>query len=301
MTSIKESVDIETLATTIYVLVDDWFKANKCVRVGRKPEFSDSEVVTLVLLMDYVPFPSERQFLCYIRANHLKLFPRLLDQSQFNVRARGLRGRVEELRKHWQSSIVRELQKYLLLDTKPVPVVSYKRNKDNSDFLGSANYGYCASKAMKYYGYKLVLLSTLEGIPIVYDLVPANTDERIAAEEILEHARGTEVITDKGFIGDAWQQDMEQDFGVKVLCPKRVNQKEQNPLGFDSLIGSCRQRVEGVFNELQNVGRNLEKLMAKTVIGLASRVVALITSHILKIFLRKFYNIDIQTFSTIET
>jgi len=301
MSSIKESVDIETLATIIYVLVDDWFKENKCVRVGRKPEFSDSEVVTLVLLMDYVPYPSERQFLCYIRANHLKLFPRLLDQSQFNVRARGLRWRVEALRKHWQSCIVSELQQYLLMDTKPVPVLSYKRSKDNSDFLGSADYGYCASKAMKYYGYKLVLLSTLEGIPLFYDLVPANTDERIAAEEILEHAKGAEVITDKGFIGEAWQQDMQQEFGVKVLCPKRVNQKEQNPAGFDTLMGSFRQRVEGVFNELQNVGRNLEKLMAKTVIGLASRVVALMASHILKLFLRRFYNIDIQTFSMIES
>lgn len=301
MSSIKENVDIETLATIIYVLVDDWFKENKRVRVGRKAEFSDSEVVTLMLLMDYVPYPSERQFLCYVRANHLKLFPRLLDQSQFNVRARGLRGRVEELRKHWQSSIVRTLQQYLLMDTKPVPVVSYKRCKDKSDFLGSANYGYCASKAMKYYGYKLVLLSTLEGIPLAYDLVPANTDERIAAEEILEHAKGAEVITDKGFIGEAWQRDMQQGFGVKVLCPKRTNQKEQNPVGFDNLIGSCRQRIEGVFNELQNVGRNLEKLMAKTVVGLASRIVAIITSHILKLFLRKFHNIDIQTFSTIES
>jgi len=63
------------------------------------------------------------------------------------------------------------------------------------------------------------------------------------------------------------------------------------------LIGSLRQRVEGVFNELQNIGKNLEKLMAKTVVGLVSRVVALMTSHILKLFLRQFHNIDVQTFS----
>lgn len=298
MASIKETVDIETLATVIFMLVDDWFKANKRTRVGRKAEFSDSEVVTLMLLMDYIPYPSERQFLCYIRANHLELFPRLLDQSQFNVRARGLRYRVEELRKHWQNSIVSELQQYLLLDTKPVPVLSYKRNTDNSDFLGSADYGYCASKAMKYYGYKLVLLSTLEGIPLFYELVPANTDERVAADELMEHVQGCELIADKGFIGEYWQQDLEEHLEVTILCPKRVNQKEQNPPAFDRLIGSYRQRIEGVFNELQNVGKNLEKLMAKTVVGLVSRIIALMTSHILKLFLRKFHNIDVQTFST---
>ena len=51
MASITEYVDIETLATVIFMLVDDWFKANHRVRVGRKAKFSESEVVTLMLLM----------------------------------------------------------------------------------------------------------------------------------------------------------------------------------------------------------------------------------------------------------
>jgi ATP phosphoribosyltransferase regulatory subunit HisZ len=33
---------------------------------------------------------------------------------------------------------------------------------------------------MKYFGYKLVVLSTLKGLPLAYDLVSANTDERLA-------------------------------------------------------------------------------------------------------------------------
>ncbi|MDJ0678068.1 MAG: hypothetical protein QNJ36_22240, partial [Calothrix sp. MO_167.B42] len=42
----------------------------------------------------------------------------------------------------------------LLLDTKPVPVVGYKRDKRQSDFTGSADYGWCASRKMNYFGYK---------------------------------------------------------------------------------------------------------------------------------------------------
>jgi hypothetical protein len=33
---------------------------------------------------------------------------------------------------------------------------------------------------MQYFGYKLVMLSTLKGLPIAYELVSANTDERKA-------------------------------------------------------------------------------------------------------------------------
>jgi hypothetical protein len=294
--SIEQSLDIETLFTVVFMLVDDWFRRNPRRQVGRKAIFSDSEVVSLVLVMDFVPYPSERQYLAYVRANYLQLFPRLLDQSQFNVRARSLRYAVEQLRKHWQHKLLEEVQAYLLLDTKPVPVMTYKRSKAHSDFLDSAAYGYCASRSMKYYGYKLVMFSSLDGLPISYELVPANTDERRAAEELLEQFPTTHLLTDKGFIGDFWQQELRDSLGITILCPKRRNQKPNDP-GLEPLWGSLRQRVEGVFNELQNLGKNLERLSTKTVVGLTARVAALITSHTLKLLLKRSFGFDVQSFS----
>jgi hypothetical protein len=38
---------------------------------------------------------------------------------------------------------------------------------------------------LKYFGYKSVMLTTLDGTPYASELVPANTDERDAADEIL--------------------------------------------------------------------------------------------------------------------
>jgi histidinol phosphatase-like enzyme len=70
-----------------------------------------------------------------------------------------------------------EQQITYLIDTKPTPVVGYKRSKRRSDFRGSADFGYCVSRKLYYFGYKLVMVTTLDGIPVVYDLVPANTDE----------------------------------------------------------------------------------------------------------------------------
>lgn len=295
----QQLFDIPTLFTHVFILVDDWFKQHPRQGAGRKPLFSDSEVVTLLLMMDFLPYPSERQYLSYVRANHLNLFPRLLDQSGFNIRARALRYKVEQLRQFLHKKLVRESQAYLLMDSKPVPVLSYKRNKDSSDFLGSANYGVCTSRALKYFGYKLIMLSTLEGVPLCYDLVPANTDERVAAEELLENITDCRVLCDKGFIGAFWQQEMLETLGVKVLTAKRKNQAQQNPQDSDKVLGSVRQRMEGVFNELQNLGKNLERLLAKTVVGLGTRVAALVTSHTLKLFLRKAYSMDVQTFSYI--
>ena len=189
-------------------------------KVGRKPKFTDSEMLTLMLAQDFIPYASETQFLGYIRANHLDLFPDLLDQSQFNRRSRSLRMSIENIRRFWMTQ--RELLDHsnYLLDTKPIPVMGYKRSKKNSNFAGSAAYGHCASRNMKYYGYKLVTICTLSGFPIVYDLVPANSDERLAADTVLQHLSYCDIFADKGFIGFEWQTTLFEQTGNLIWAPK---------------------------------------------------------------------------------
>ncbi|MBE3143173.1 MAG: hypothetical protein IMZ61_04515 [Planctomycetes bacterium] len=46
-----------------------------------------------------LPFPSETQYVGFIRANYLALFPKLVDQSQFNRRAQPLRLLIEYFRR----------------------------------------------------------------------------------------------------------------------------------------------------------------------------------------------------------
>ncbi len=250
--------------------------------------------------MDIIPFPSERQFYQFIRANYLHLFPHLIDRTQFNRRARCLRFLIEQLRRFWLEQLGATLATQLLLDTKPIPVLSYKRNKKQSDFRGQAAYGVCASRNLKYFGFKLVALTTLDGIPVVYELVPANTDERAAADEVLDYVHGCDIFGDKGFLGEEWQLDQANQQGNRIWTAKRTNQAQQNAPEFDRWLNSIRERIEGVFNEVQNVGRNVERLMAKTVVGLCTRITAKMTNHALKAILRRFFNIDIISFSYIE-
>jgi hypothetical protein len=295
-----ESITVSDLLTIIFVLVDDWYQEYGLQllkgKAGTKPEFRDSEVITLLLAMDFIPFPSETQFLGFIRANYLSLFPNLLDQSQFNRRARGLRLLVEQLRRFWLSQLGVVTQTCFLLDTKPVPVVGIKRSNRHSDFAGSASYGYCVSRSLKYFGYKLVAITTLEGIPVVYDLVPAHTDEREAAEAVIDYLRRCQIIGDKGFIGDFWQSLIRDETGNRIWTPKRSNQYQQNPKMMDHWLKSVRERIEGVFHELTNTGRNLEKLLAKTILGLCTRIISKVTSHLLRHLLDIKFGVKVQTF-----
>ncbi len=298
------TVDIETIFFLVFILVDNWYKKYGCRllegKSGAKPVFSDSELITLVIMMDFIPFPSERQFYAFIKANYQYLFPKMVDRSQFNRRARHLRLVIEEFRRHWVSKLIAQKIALLLLDTKPVPVVGYKRSKKHSYFAGKAAYGVCASRNMKYFGFKLVMASTQDGIPVAFELVPANADERDAAEEVLDFIWNCDILGDKGFISEDWQQEQFDRHGNCIWTQKRANQKMQNEPEFDRWLNSTRERIEGAFNEIQNTGRNIERLLAKTVVGLCTRVIAKMTSHIVKLVLRNFFNIDVLSFSTVS-
>ncbi|MEM6611377.1 MAG: transposase [Cyanobacteria bacterium P01_C01_bin.72] len=199
-----------------------------------------------------------------------------------------------------------------MIDTKPIPVMGYRRSKRHSDFYGSASADamrpsrrktticanalrYCAARKMKYFGYKLVMLCTLKGLPVAYELVSANTDERKSVEGVLETVRNSDIYGDKGFIGQDWQQQIASSTGNRIWTIHRQNQHHQNSSSLKRLISRVRQRIEGVFHEIQNTGRNPKRLLNKTVGGLATHLTAKIASHTLRLLLRERFAMDVLT------
>ena len=75
-------LDTDTFLVTVYCLVDEiytqQFAAHKPRRRGRKPEMSDSEVLTLGLLAQWQRSRSEREFLRTTRKLLAPYFPRWL-------------------------------------------------------------------------------------------------------------------------------------------------------------------------------------------------------------------------------
>jgi len=295
-------INIETLITTIYFIVDNWYlREGQCYlngKVGRKPTFTDSELLTLMIFNEFMAFKSERKFVGYIHANHLDMFPNMVDQSQFNRRSCSLRLILNQLREHIAQQLDVHLASLYVLDTAPVPVVGYKRSKKHSSFY-NAQYGYCSSKKLHYWGYKLVLLVTADGIPVAFELVPANTDERDAAEEVLPAANPNSIaLGDKGFIDEERQADWQNSYGVSVYTFKRNNQYIRNEPEVSQLLKTHRRQIETTISSLERV-EDVEDTGAKTVLGLSTRVIAKVTSYTFRHYLLRFYGIDVLNFQIV--
>jgi hypothetical protein len=74
-----------------------------------------------------------------------------------------------------------------LIDATPLPCGTSRETVKRSQLAGWANYGYCASHSRFYWGVKLYLVTTLDGMPIVWCLADPKLGEREVAAELLGH------------------------------------------------------------------------------------------------------------------
>jgi hypothetical protein len=91
----------------------------------------------------------------------------------------------------------------------------------------------------------------------VYNLVPANTDEHLAAEIVIDYFSFCNFIGDKGFLGWKWKTQILDQTNNLVWTPRRTNKHYQNNQALDRWLKCVRECIEDVFHEVQNMGRNL--------------------------------------------
>jgi hypothetical protein len=281
------ALDLDTFLTAIYTVVDDLYRERLAAvmahRPGPAPSLSDSEVLALATCAEWGPWDSERGFWRFAREHLRHLFPRLVDQSEFNRRRRALYPALAAIQRAVAERLGADLERERLLDTKPVAVMVLKRHDERGlVFDGKAAVGWCQTKRQWYYGFKLVLSLTLDGIIACYDLVPANVDDREAAAEVLEP--GCRYWADKGFFGEQCQREWAESDGALVRAEPPRSTLAAWPRAFAYLAHRLRQLIEVVNAQLQGQFQ-IERSLAKTVWGLVTRVQAKLTAHTLGVYL----------------
>lgn len=280
-------LDLETFLTALYTTVDDLYRerlaAGMSHRPGPSPALSDSEVLTLAICAEWGAWDSERGFWRFACQRLRHLFPRLVDQSEFNRRRRSLYPALAAIQRAVAERLGAHLERERLLDTKPVAVMVLKRHDERGlTFDGRAAVGWCQTKRQWYYGFKLVLALTLDGVIARYDRVPANVDDREAAAEVLEP--GCRYWADKGFYGRECQREWAENDRAAVWAEPPRGTAAAWPRPFAYLAHRVGQRVEVVNAQLHEQFA-IERTRAKTLWGLVTRIQAKLTAHTVGVYL----------------
>jgi hypothetical protein len=256
---------LDTLLIGLYVLADDFF-VPRC-GPGRRPRITDAELVCLAVAQVLLDCPGDRRFLQIARWRLGHLFPYLPQQPGYNKRVRALAPQIVRLLK----MLVYESPSFgdtlWLLDGTPIPCGQSRETARRSELAGYAAYGWSRSHSRYYWGFRLVLVCSPDGMPIGFELAAANVSERTIAAEILERLPvcGRTILADKGFAGRDFEH-MVQQLGGRLLRPDRKDE----PVRYGKL-GTVRQWIESVFDSLKGQ-LSLERHGARTMPGLMARI-----------------------------
>jgi hypothetical protein len=246
--------DIETVATALYVKIDDMLEAWPDLALPRPatgiaPTLSDAELLTLAVMSALLGFTSERRWLRYVTENLAGMFPRRIGQSGYNKRMRkafALFIRVIRMlamdTSLWSDDV-------WVVDSTPVECGRSRETTRRSGAAGWAEYGYCASHSRYFWGLRLHLVCTLSGLPVLFALAGAKADEREILLGVLEAGSdvgndhpGQTLIGDKNYFGRGFENDLtERD--LVLLRP--VRRGEARRAG-QHLLKPLRQVIESV-------------------------------------------------------
>lgn len=289
-----KQLDKETLLTTIYTIIDDAMKGSKqlhnLTRPGKDPNLTDAEIVTVALYQELIGEPREDHFY-RLHADWLrKFFPNLNERSRYNRRKRNLW--LVILAVPISLLIVLETMdvKSGIIDSVPVPCISYKRDKSATRFT-DADYGVCSSKAMKYFGYKLHSLVSLWGTVIDFMLTSARPyDNQVVIEFLTAQKRLLKTLFgDKAYNDKDLQDYLVEHLNIRLFAPTKDNQKVKYPKVVSKTINRIRLMIETVNAQLQEQF-TLTKHYAKSQWGLFTRIAAKITAHTIGILVNKIHN-----------
>jgi hypothetical protein len=257
---------LDALIVGLYVQIDD-FLGPRHLGPGRPPKLTDSELITLAVAQVLLAMPNDRQFLALARWRLGHLFPQLIDQSGYNRRLRQLAPHIGRCISYlaWISPSLHD--RLRLLDSTPVPCGQSRETVKRSEFAGSAGYGYCHSHSRWFWGFRLYLICSGDGMPIGWELASANIGERIVAAEMLDRitVAGHIVIADKNFAGRDFEQLM-TDHGATFLRPDRKDEPRRH-----GSLGAIRQWIESTFGTCKGQ-LGLERHGARTLTGLGARI-----------------------------
>ncbi|MGI8867449.1 MAG: IS982 family transposase [Mycobacteriales bacterium] len=270
--------DLDTLATALYVRVDDLLiaephRAPWRPRVGIAPKISDAELITLSVMQALLGFSSEARWLRYARAHLRGLFPYLPLQPGYNKRLRalvatmgwliGALGRDTSI---WTDDV-------WVADSTPVECARSRETVARSDLAGFAEYGYCASHSRYFWGLRLHLLCTLHGLPVGFALTGAKADERQVLLDILDtdpsltsRAQQT-LIADKNYFGAAFEALLPHA-GITLLRPARKGEAARSGTRY---FKPLRQVIESINDTLKGQ-LDLERHGGRTKAGVITRI-----------------------------
>jgi hypothetical protein len=267
---------------TVFCIIDDelekMLSGNKLRQRGRYPTLTDSEVITMEIVGEFLGMNCDKSIWEYFKNHWSCFFPSIPYRSNFVRQAANLHAIKRMLQESLAAALGSLADSLHIIDGLPMPVCKFARAHFSKTFKGEAAYGYCAAKKESYYGFRGHLVINSIGVVTAATITPANIDERDACPEIVERIQGL-LLGDKGYIRPGLQEELSAN-GLHLQTPLRDNMEDNRPKEFLWWMKGTRRLIETVIGQLSE-RFNIERVRARDLWHKASRFWRKLLAHTL--------------------
>ena len=250
----------------------------------RKPKLKDIELMAMNLTAEYMSIDSECQL---FRTIPFSLKSKI-ERSVYNRRKRKLFEPLEFVRKQISSKF-NQTETYYIVDSMPLEVVKMSRSLRSKickgSFYSSPNIGFCASQNMRYYGYKIHAVCSIEGVFESFDLSKASVHDIHYLKDIKNEFSNCIILGDKGYLSADYQLDLFTNCNIKLEIPMRKNQSNFKKQPY--VFRKKRKRIETLFSQLSDQFM-IKRNYAKSFDGFKTRIASKITALTIIQYINKF-------------
>ena len=236
----------------IYCFIDDFLKASGH-REDCRIEVTDAEIITIALtaMLEFGGNFERSRLALY----ELGLIKRLLSRSRFSRRLNRLMDLIQ-LVFHQLGSCLKQLhwESRYLLDSFPVAVCDNIRIPSCRLVRDERYRGKSASKRRYFYGVKVQLLTTSDGIPVEFAILPgACVDLQGLAELALDLPDRAQLFVDAGYNFYEWEDYLSEIENLKLQVPRKANSKRGREPWLELHKSWMRKYIETTIGEIQKL------------------------------------------------
>jgi hypothetical protein len=262
----------------IYCIVDDLLKGISHQEDSRR-KVSDSEVITTTLVSALYfggHIDNARGFM-----KMTKLVPEMLDKSRFNRRLHGLNELVFSMFwqiGHYLKSIAGAAE--YVIDSFPVAVCDNIRISRCKLLNGEQWRGKQCSMRRYFYGVKVQVLVTAQGIPVEFCFVPGSESDVQALKKLpLAVAAESTIYGDAAYTDYQAEDDMKDADMIELMIQRKSNAKRKDEPWIKFIKEYMRKGIETAFSEIKALF--LRKIHAVTFKGFLIKLVMFILAFTL--------------------
>ncbi len=265
----QNDLEMKDFTIAIYCFLDDLLITINTGQVDKRRKLTDAQVITTVVLAAKYFYGNQTSACSYLESHYGFTIPH---KSNFNRILHKISDLISDLFqqlgllfKHLNLSMA------YLIDSFPVPICKNIRIRQAKLVKAESYRGFNASKREYFYGFKIQVITTADGIPVEYLVTPRSVHDNTALQSMsVDLPAGSDLYGDSAYLNQQQKELLADLEGVKLKAATKKNSLIRNTWAQELENRYFRKRIENTFADI--TAKFPKKIHAVTAAGFLLKI-----------------------------